>query len=129
MELQELYQAYKVKKLAFDAAKKEEETAKKALKEAMGAAKVKDYTDEEGYRFECFSSDRKSIDEEKLLTELKARDLKDCISYKEVVDEDAVLQAVEANRLPQAVLSECLNVTPVVTLKLTPPKKAKGKGK
>lgn len=125
MELKELYQAYKVKKLAFDAAKKEEENAKKALKDAMGAAQVKDYTDEEGYRFECFSSDRKSIDEEKLLAELHERKLDDCISFKEVVDEDAVLQAVEANRLPQAVLTECLNVTPVVTLKLTAPKKSK----
>ena len=42
-------------------------------------------------------------------------------------DEDAVMQAVEAQRLPQAVLAECLNVTPVVTLKLTAPKKGKGK--
>ena len=127
MELQELYKSYKVKKLAFEAAKKEEEKAKKALKEAMGAAGVKDYTDPEGYRFECFSSDRKSIDEERLLAELHERKLEDCISFKEIVDEDAVLQAVEAQRLPQEVLTQCLNITPVVTLKLTAPKKGSKK--
>lgn len=123
MDLKELYQAYKVKKLAFEAAKKEEEKYKKLLKEEMGKAGERDYTDADGYRFECYSADRKSIDEERLLSELHDRNLDDCISFKEVVDEDATLQAVEAGRLPQEVLNECLKVTPVVTLKLTAPKK------
>ena len=81
MDLKELYQAYKVKKLAFEAAKKEEEKYKKLLKDAMAEAGEKDYTDEDGYRFECYSSDRKSIDEERLLAELHERELNDCISF------------------------------------------------
>lgn len=123
MDLKELYQAYKVKKLAFEAAKKEEEKYKKLLKDAMAEAGEKDYTDEDGYRFECYSSDRKSIDEERLLAELHERELTDCISFKEVVDEDATMVAVEAGRLPQEVLTACLKITPVTTLKLTAPKK------
>lgn len=125
MDLKELYQAYKAKKLAFDAAKKEEEKYKKLLKDAMAEAGEKDYTDADGYRFECYSADRKSIDEEKLLTELHERKLEDCIGFKEVVDEDATMAAVEDGRLPQEVLSDCLKITPVVTLKLTAPKKSK----
>lgn len=73
MDLKELYQAYKVKKLAFEAAKKEEEKYKKLLKDAMAEAGERDYTDEDGYRFECYSSDRKSIDEERLLAELSMK--------------------------------------------------------
>ena len=118
-----------MRKIAFDKAKAEEEKYKKLLKDEMGKAGEKDFTDEEGYRFECYSSDRKSIDEERLLSELHERKLEDCISFKEVVDEDATMAAVEAGRLPQDVLSECLKVTPVVTLKLTAPKKSKGSKK
>ena len=92
MDLKELYQAYKVKKLAFEAAKKEEEKYKKLLKDAMAEAGEKDYTDEDGYRFECYSSDRKSIDEERLLAELHERELNDCISFKEVVDVGQVIK-------------------------------------
>lgn len=127
MDLKELYQAYKVKKLAFEAAKKEEEKYKKLLKDAMEAAGEKAFTDDEGYLFERIPSERKSIDEEKLLAELHERKLEDCISFKEVVDEDATMEAVEAGRLPQEVLTDCLKITPIVTLKLTAPKKAGGK--
>ena len=49
--------------------------------------------------------------------------MNNCIRFKEVVDEDATLLAVEAGELPQAVLSECLDVKEVVMLKLTAPKK------
>ena len=129
MELRELQEAYKAKKLAFEQAKAEEEKYKKLLKDAMQEAGEKDYTDKDGYRFECFSSDRKSMDEEKLLVELRERGLSDCISTKEIVNEEATVEAVEAGRLPQEVLSECLKVTPIITLKLTAPKKGKGKSK
>ena len=39
------------------------------------------------------------------------------------MDEVATMAAVEAGRLPQAVVSECLKVQEVVVLKLTAPKK------
>lgn len=70
MNLAELKEAYKAKKLAFDTAKKEEEKYKALLKDAMLEAGESDYTDEAGYRFERIVQERKSMDEEKLLAEL-----------------------------------------------------------
>ena len=125
MNLAEIYEAYKAKKLAFEQAKKEEEKYKGLLKDAMAEAGVKDYTDEAGYRFERIVQERKSIDEPKLLEELHNRNLTSCIRTVEAVDEDATLQAVEAGELPQEVLAECLQVKEVVVMKLTAPKKAK----
>lgn len=123
MELVELYEAYKAKKLAFEQAKKEEEKYKKLLKDAMEKAGQKDYTDPQGYLFERIVQERKSIDEPKLLDELHSRGLADCIKTVEAVDEEATLQAVEAGSLPQEVLAECLEVKEVIVLKLTAPKK------
>lgn len=125
MQLQEIFEAYKARKLAFEQAKKEEEKYKKLLKDAMEKAGVKDHLDEAGYRYERIEQTRKSIDEPKLLAELHNRGLEDCIKSIEAVNEEATLQAVEEGRLPQEVLAECLKVTPIVTLKLTAPKKAK----
>lgn len=125
MTLDELYAAYKERKLVFDAAKKEEEKYKALLKDAMAAANQPKYTDDEGYTFERTVSNRKSIDEDKLLAELHERKLESCIAVKEVVDEDATMAAVEAGKLPQEVVSGCLKVTPVVMLKMTAPKKKK----
>lgn len=106
MNLAELKEAYKAKKLAFDTAKKEEEKYKALLKDAMLEAGESDYTDEAGYRFERIVQERKSMDEEKLLAELHERNLTSCIATKEVVDEDATLKAVEAGELPQEVLAD-----------------------
>lgn len=114
MNLAELKEAYKAKKLAFDTAKKEEEKYKALLKDAMLEAGESDYTDEAGYRFERIVQERKSMDEEKLLAELHERNLTSCIATKEVVDEDATLKAVEAGELPQEVLADALQVTEVV---------------
>ena len=125
MELAEIYEAYKAKKLAFEQAKKEEEKYKALLKDAMAEAGVKDYTDEAGYRYERIVQERKSIDEPKLLEELHNRNLTSCIKTVEAVDEEATLQAVEAGELPAEVLTECLKITEVVMMKLTPPKKEK----
>ena len=125
MQLAELREAYKAKKLAFEQAKKEEEEYKKLLKDAMEEAGEKDYTDEAGYRFERIVQERKSINEPKLLEELHNRNLTGCIKTVEAVDEDATLQAVEAGELPQEVLTECLEVKEIIVLKLTAPKKAK----
>lgn len=125
MEIKEIYEAYKVKKLAFEQAKKEEEKYKKLLKDAMAEAGVKDYTDEAGYRFERIVQERKSIDEPKLLEELHSRDLKSCIKTVEAVDEEATLRAVEAGELPQEVLTSCLEIKEVVVMKLTAPKEKK----
>ena len=119
MNLAELKEAYKARKLALDSAKKEEEKYKALLKDAMLEAGESDYTDEAGYRFERIVQERKSMDEEKLLAELHS-----CIATKEVVDEGATLKAVEAGELPQEVLADALKVTEVVMLKLTAPKKA-----
>lgn len=125
MELMEIYEAYKAKKLAFEQAKKEEEKYKGLLKDAMAEAGVKDYTDEAGYRYERITQERKSIDEPKLLEELYARNLVECIKRVETVDEEATLQAVESGALPQEVLAKCLTVKEVVTMRLTAPKKGK----
>ena len=125
MELAELREAYKARKLAYEQAKKEEEKYKALLKDAMAEAGEKDFTDDAGYRFERIVQERKSIEEPKLLEELHTRGLTDCIKTVEAVDEEATLKAVEAGTLPQEVLAECLKVTEVVMLKLTAPKKAK----
>lgn len=125
MNLAELREAYKARKLAFEQAKKEEEKYKALLKDAMAEAGEKDFTDEAGYRFERIVQERKSIEEPKLLEELHTRGLTDCIKTVEAVDEEATLKAVEAGTLPQEVLAECLKVQEVVVLKLTAPKKAK----
>ena len=125
MNLAELREAYKARKLAFEQAKKEEEKYKALLKDAMAEAGEKDFTDEAGYRFERIVQERKSIEEPKLLEELHSRGLTDCIKTVEAVDEEATLKAVEGGTLPQEVLAECLKVTEVVMLKLTAPKKAK----
>lgn len=106
MNLAELKEAYKARKLALDSAKKEEEKYKALLKDAMLEAGESDYTDEAGYRFERIVQERKSMDEEKLLAELRERNLTSCIATKEVVDEDATLKAVEAGELPQEVLAD-----------------------
>jgi hypothetical protein len=42
----------------------------------------------------------------------------------EAVNEEATLQAVEDGRLAQELLAECLDVTPIVMMKLTAPKKS-----
>lgn len=123
MNLAELYEAYKVRKLAFEQAKKEEEKYKKLLKDAMAEAGEKEHKDEQGYTFERIVQERKSIEEPKLLEELHSRGLTDCIQTAEAVNEAATLKAVEAGLLPQDVLAECLKVQEVVVLKLTAPKK------
>lgn len=125
MQLAELREAYKAKKLAFEQAKKEEEKYKKLLKDAMEEAGEKDFTDEAGYRFERIVQERKSMDEPKLLEALHEHNLTGCIKMVEAVDEDATLQAVEAGDLPAEVLAECLKVNEVVMLKMTAPKAKK----
>lgn len=125
MELAEIREAYKAKKLAFEQAKKEEEEYKKLLKDAMQEAGERDYTDPEGYRFERIVQERKKIDEPKLLEELHKRNLSSCIKQAEAVDEEATLKAVEAGELSQEILASCLQITEVVMLKLTAPKRGK----
>jgi len=127
MQLAELYEAYKAKKLAFEQAKKEEEKYKALLKDAMKEAGEKDHTDAQGYLFERIVQERKKIEEPKLLKELHSRGLTDCIKTVEAVDEDATIKAAEAGTLPQEVLADCLTVQEVVVLKLTAPKKEKKK--
>ena len=122
MTLQEIYEAYKARKIVFEQAKKEEETYKEILKKAMLEAGETDHTDSEGYRFERIIQGRKSIDEPKLLEELHSRQLTKCIKTVEAVDEDATVKAVEAGELPQEVLAGCLTVKEIVVLKLTAPK-------
>lgn len=125
MNLAELYEAYKTKKMAFEQAKKEEEKYKKLLKNAMLEAGETDHTDSAGYRFERIVQERKSIDEPKLVEALLDRELTDCIKVVETVDEDATLKAVEDGRLPAEVLAEHLEIKEVVVLKMTAPKKSK----
>ena len=90
----------------------------------MEEAGEKNYTDPEGYLFERVEQSRKKIDEPKLLGILHEQGLEDCISKVEAVNEEATLQAVEDGRLAQELLAECLDVTPIVMMKLTAPKKS-----
>ena len=123
MELRELQEAYKVAKIKFDAAKKDEEALKAKLKVAMAEAGEKEYTDSEGYKFEYYVQTRKSLNEEAILKELHQRGLESCIKLTEAVDEEATLKAVDAGELPQSVLADNLTVKDSPTLKLTAPKK------
>lgn len=127
MELKELYQLYKAKKLAADQAAKEEDKYKKLLKKAMEEAGEKNYTDEEGYLFERIVQNRKSMDEKMVLESLKERGLTSCIKTVEAVNEEAVLAAVEAGEYPTEELQKALTVKEVVVLKMTAPGKAKKK--
>lgn len=127
MELKELYQLYKVKKLAADQAAKEEDKYKKLLKKAMEEAGEKNYTDEEGYLFERIVQNRKSMDEKVVLESLKERGLTSCIKTVEAVNEEAVLAAVETGEYPAEELQKALTVKEVVVLKMTAPGKAKKK--
>lgn len=125
MELKELYQLYKAKKLAADQAAKEEDKYKKLLKKAMEEAGEKNYTDEEGYLFERIVQNRKSMDEKMVLESLKERGLTSCIKTVEAVNEEAVLAAIEAGEYPAEELQKALTVKEVVVLKMTVPKKEK----
>ena len=127
MELKELYQMYKVKKLQAEQAAKEEEKYKKLLKDAMKEAGEKAHTDEEGYLFERIVQQRKSMDETAVLESLKERGLTSCIKTVEAVDEEAVLAAVEAGDYPAEELQKALTVKEVVMLKMTAPGKQKKK--
>lgn len=78
MELREIYKKYKFAKLAADQAAKEEEKYKKLLKDEMKKAGEKEYTDEDGYRFERVVQNRKSMDEAGVLESLKEKGLSQC---------------------------------------------------
>ena len=118
MELKELLAQYKVAKIAFDKAKKEEDRIKKLVKEAMREAEEKEYTDEDGYKFIRSVEERKSFDKERLLSELHDRGLEKCIKTVEDIDEDATIKAVEDGDFPQETLAECLDVKEIVLNKM-----------
>lgn len=127
MELREIYKKYKAAKLAVDQAAKEEEKYKKLLKDEMKKAGEKEYTDEDGYRFERVVQNRKSMDEAGVLESLKEKGLSQCIKTVEAVDEDKVLEAIEAGDYPAEELQKYLKIKEVVTLKMTAPAKKKVK--
>ncbi len=127
MELREIYKKYKAAKLAVDQAAKEEEKYKKLLKDEMGKAGEKEYTDEDGYRFERVIQNRKSMDEAGVLESLKAKGLSQCIKTVEAVDEDKVLEAIEAGDYPAEELQKYLKIKEIVMLKMTAPAKKKTK--
>ena len=127
MELREIYKKYKFAKLAADQAAKEEEKYKKLLKDEMGKAGEKEYTDEDGYRFERVVQNRKSMDEAGVLESLKEKGLSQCIKTVEAVDEDKVLEAIEAGDYPAEELQKYLKIKEVVMLKMTAPAKKKVK--
>lgn len=127
MELREIYKKYKAAKLAADQAAKEEEKYKKLLKDEMKKAGEKEYTDEDGYRFERVVQNRKSMDEAGVLESLKEKGLTQCIKTVEAVDEDKVLEAIEAGDYPAEELQKYLKIKEVVMLKMTAPAKKKAK--
>ena len=123
MELREIYKKYKAAKLAADQAAKEEEKYKKLLKDEMKKAGEKEYTDEDGYRFERVVQNRKSMDEAGVLESLKEKGLSQCIKTVEAVDEDKVLEAIEAGDYPAEELQKYLTIKEIVMLKMTAPAK------
>lgn len=127
MELREIYKKYKAAKLAADQAAKEEEKYKKLLKDEMKKAGEKEYTDEDGYRFERVVQNRKSMDEAGVLESLKEKGLSQCIKTVEAVDEDKVLEAIEAGDYPSEELQKYLTIKEIVMLKMTAPAKKKAK--
>lgn len=127
MELREIYKKYKAAKLAVEQAAKEEEKYKKLLKYEMGKAGEKEYTDEDGYRFERVIQNRKSMDEAGVLESLKEKGLSQCIKTVEAVDEDKVLEAIEAGDYPAEELQKYLKIKEIVMLKMTAPAKKKTK--
>lgn len=127
MELREIYKKYKAAKLAADQAVKEEEKYKKLLKDEMKKAGEKEYTDEDGYRFERVVQNRKSMDEAGVLESLKEKGLSKCIKTVEAVDEDKVLEAIEAGDYPAEELQKYLTIKEIVMLKMTAPAKKKAK--
>lgn len=127
MELREIYKKYKAAKLAVDQAAKEEEKYKKLLKDEMKKAGEKEYTDEDGYRFERVVQNRKSMDEAGVLESLKEKGLSQCIKTVEAVDEAKVLEAVEAGDYPAEELQKHLKIKEIVMLKMTAPAKKKTK--
>lgn len=127
MELREIYKKYKAAKLAADQAAKEEEKYKKLLKDEMKKAGEKEYTDEDGYRFERVVQNRKSMDEAGVLESLKEKGLSQCIKTVEAVDEDKVLEAIEAGDYPAEELKKYLTIKEIVMLKMTAPAKKKAK--
>ena len=127
MELREIYKKYKFANLAADQAAKEEEKYKKLLKDEMKKAGEKEYTDEDGYRFERVVQNRKSMDEAGVLESLKEKGLSQCIKTVEAVDEDKVLEAIEAGDYPAEELQKYLKIKEVVMLKMTAPAKKKVK--
>lgn len=127
MELREIYKKYKFAKLAADQAAKEEEKYKKLLKDEMKKAGEKEYTDEDGYRFERVVQNRKSMDEAGVLESLKEKGLSQCIKTVEAVDEDKVLEAIKAGDYPAEELQKYLKIKEVVMLKMTAPAKKKVK--
>lgn len=127
MELREIYKKYKASKLAADQAAKEEEKYKKLLKDEMKKAGEKEYTDEDGYIFERVVQNRKSMDEAGVLESLKEKGLSQCIKTVEAVDEDKVLEAIEAGDYPAEELQKYLTIKEIVMLKMTAPAKKKAK--
>lgn len=127
MELREIYKKYKAAKLAADQAAKEEEKYKKLLKDEMKKAGEKEYTDEDGYRFERVVQNRKNMDEAGVLESLKEKGLNQCIKTVEAVDEDKVLEAIEAGDYPAEELQKYLTIKEIVMLKMTAPAKKKAK--
>lgn len=127
MELREIYKKYKAAKLAADQAAKEEEKYKKLLKDEMKKAGEKEYTDEDGYRFERVVQNRKSMDEVGVLESLKEKGLSQCIKTVEAVDEDKVLEAIEAGDYPAEELQKYFTIKEIVMLKMTAPAKKKAK--
>lgn len=127
MELREIYKKYKAAKLAVDQAAKEEEKYKKLLKDEMKKAGEKEYTDEDGYRFERVVQNRKSMDEAGVLESLKEKGLSQCIKTVEAVDEEKVLEAIEAGDYPAEELQKYLTIKEIVMLKMTAPAKKKAK--
>ncbi len=127
MELREIYKKYKSAKLAADQAAKEEEKYKKLLKDEMKKAGEKEYTDEDGYRFERVVQNRKSMDEAGVLESLKEKGLSQCIKTVEAVDEEKVLEAIEAGDYPAEELQKYLTIKEIVMLKMTAPAKKKAK--
>lgn len=127
--LKRLATEYVNSKKEFDALKKKTESLNTSIKQAMELLNVNDVDLEDGSKV-CYGiTKRESIDEERLITQLKkyAQNTQ-CIKTKEYIDMDILESEIYHDRLPDealAAMDACRTIKEVPTLTIKKAKKGK----